>query len=48
MNIFNVIMTVTVTLVIAYFFLYKSEESSRAIKVGASSWAEVIRAFQGR
>ncbi len=48
MNQLNVIVGLTVTALILYYFVGKSEESSRLIKALADGYSQTVRTFQGR
>lgn len=48
MRAWEILVTATVTLVVVYLFVYYNKGASDVINAGATGWANVIKAFQGR
>lgn len=48
MRAWEILVTATVTLVAIYLFVFNAQGSSQVIKAGATGWADVVKAFQGR
>lgn len=47
-DVFKVAVGATVTMVVVYLFVFNSRGTSEIINSGASGWAKLVTAFQGR
>jgi len=48
MRAWEILVTATVTMVVVYLFVANASGASQVINAGATGWASLVRAFQGK